>query len=386
MFIDVHIIQTVPFSNLNRDDVGSPKTTQFGGTTRLRVSSQAWKRATRLAMEAGHESRTWRTRHPDVRLAEILGQGLSAETAISAAKAVFHILGTATTDEENNVILFVSDTELAALAELVAPHVEELAQAWAAYQEASEDEKVKKGRKGKKETELKVTALAQDDVRKVLVSALHNDSVGLFGRMLAAAPEVNVEAAVQVAHAFSVHEITTEIDYFTVAEDLPVAEEKKGAAHMGTPEFASGTLYRYASVDVKQLLGNSGEDRKMAADLAAAFIENFATSMPSGKKNSTAPATAPALVYVAVRKDRPLSLADAFEGRLRFCQEGFAKAGADRLADHITRAQSVCPGPDWSAHVTSIYPYHDGPKQFGKQVEGLADLAKSAARTALGVA
>ena len=45
--IDVHVLQTVPPSNLNRDDTGSPKTAVYGGVRRARVSSQAWKRATR---------------------------------------------------------------------------------------------------------------------------------------------------------------------------------------------------------------------------------------------------------------------------------------------------------------------------------------------------
>src|SRR5436190_24359034 len=47
--VELHILQTVPPSNLNRDDTGSPKTAMYGGVRRARVSSQAWKRAVRLA-------------------------------------------------------------------------------------------------------------------------------------------------------------------------------------------------------------------------------------------------------------------------------------------------------------------------------------------------
>ena len=50
-FIDVHVLQPVPPSNLNRDDTGSPKSAYYGGVQRSRVSSQAWKRATRKAFE-----------------------------------------------------------------------------------------------------------------------------------------------------------------------------------------------------------------------------------------------------------------------------------------------------------------------------------------------
>ena len=47
LFIDIHAIQSIPPSNINRDDTGSPKTAQYGGVTRARVSSQSWKRAIR---------------------------------------------------------------------------------------------------------------------------------------------------------------------------------------------------------------------------------------------------------------------------------------------------------------------------------------------------
>ena len=47
--VDVHVLQTVPPSNLNRDDTGSPKSATFGGVRRARVSSQAWKRGASTA-------------------------------------------------------------------------------------------------------------------------------------------------------------------------------------------------------------------------------------------------------------------------------------------------------------------------------------------------
>ena len=51
-FIDIHVLQSMPPSNVNRDDAGRPKTAVFGGTTRARVSSQSWKRAVRRALKA----------------------------------------------------------------------------------------------------------------------------------------------------------------------------------------------------------------------------------------------------------------------------------------------------------------------------------------------
>ena len=48
LYLDLHVLQTVPPSCVNRDDTGSPKTATYGGVNRARVSSQAWKRAMRL--------------------------------------------------------------------------------------------------------------------------------------------------------------------------------------------------------------------------------------------------------------------------------------------------------------------------------------------------
>ena len=47
LYVDFHILQTVPPSCVNRDDTGSPKTAVYGGAVRARVSSQAWKHAMR---------------------------------------------------------------------------------------------------------------------------------------------------------------------------------------------------------------------------------------------------------------------------------------------------------------------------------------------------
>jgi len=40
-FIQLHLLTSYPPSNLNRDDLGRPKTAIMGGKTRLRISSQS---------------------------------------------------------------------------------------------------------------------------------------------------------------------------------------------------------------------------------------------------------------------------------------------------------------------------------------------------------
>jgi hypothetical protein len=42
-FIDLHLVQAVPFACLNRDDTNSVKTAQFGGVNRTRVSRCSYR-------------------------------------------------------------------------------------------------------------------------------------------------------------------------------------------------------------------------------------------------------------------------------------------------------------------------------------------------------
>lgn len=46
-FTQLHLLTFYGPSNLNRDDIGRPKTARVGGVERLRVSSQSLKRAVR---------------------------------------------------------------------------------------------------------------------------------------------------------------------------------------------------------------------------------------------------------------------------------------------------------------------------------------------------
>src|SRR5437868_7135411 len=75
LFLDVHAIQAVPPANINRDENGSPKTALYGGARRMRVSSQAWKRAARKELEsatAGFQSSQRTKRLPEILAADLL--------------------------------------------------------------------------------------------------------------------------------------------------------------------------------------------------------------------------------------------------------------------------------------------------------------------------
>lgn len=135
------------------------------------------------------------------------------------------------------------------------------------------------------------------EYQKALGAAPSMD-MALFGRMVADDPSLNYDAAAQVAHSISTHAVQNEYDYFTAVDDCQ-AEDNAGAGHLGTVEYNSSTLYRYATVNVMELAGQLGAEQ--AAETVRAFGEAFLFSMPTGKQNSFANRTLPDAVYVTIR-------------------------------------------------------------------------------------
>ena len=108
-------------------------------------------------------------------------------------------------------------------------------------------------------------------------------------------------------------------DYFTAVDDC-VSEDNTGAGHLGTVEFNSSTLYRYAMVNVGKLQNMLGEKTPEAV---RAFADAFIRCMPTGKQNTFANWTRPDAVYVTVRRDQPVNMAGAFEKPVRAGAQGY---------------------------------------------------------------
>lgn len=295
-YVDIHVIQTVPPSNINRDDTGSPKTAIFGGVRRARVSSQAWKRAIRKdfvqfldSSELGERSRNLVYRIAD-RVRELAPE-ITEEDALKRAANALKSVGIKTKvnkvsvggeEKEDRVqteyLLFLSRPQIDAVATLI--------------------------------TENLNAAPAKKDAKKALTEGVSID-VALFGRMIADAPDLNCDACCQVAHALSVNAVDNEFDYFTAVDDNG-AEDNAGAGMIGTVEFNSSTLYRYATVNATELtrvLGSPEASRRAVE----AFIRAFVTSMPTGKQNTFANRTLPEAVLVTIRDSQPINLVSAFE-------------------------------------------------------------------------
>lgn len=294
LFIDIHILQTVPPSNINRDDTGSPKTARFGGVRRSRVSSQAWKKATRDLFPSylAQDEIGWRTKHVFeliTKRIESKAFEFSSDKIKEASKKALSATGIQVDKEDNTkYLLFISTKQINGLADL-------------ALQALREDKE-----------NIKIDAKAAKQILNIKQNpALNAVDVAMFGRMVADASDLNVDAAVQVAHAISVGRAETEFDYFTALDECS-PEDNAGAAMIETTEFTSSTLYRYANIDVCHLCENLGS-AEVACKGIEAFLLSFVLSMPTGKQNSFANRTLPAAIVVELRETQPVSLVNAFE-------------------------------------------------------------------------
>ncbi|PHP52945.1 type I-E CRISPR-associated protein Cas7/Cse4/CasC [Actinomyces ruminis] len=323
-YVDLHIIQNLPPSCVNRDDSGSPKSAFYGGVRRLRVSSQSWKRATRLyfnelldASDVGIRTK---------RVVELLANKIAdeatdlADSAPTLAEEVFKAAkiklspprGKKDAPQESGYLLFLSTSQVARLAGLA----------------------IAAARSGEK--------VDAKEVKKIFKEA-HAVDVSLFGRMVADDTDLNVDAACQVAHAISTHAAENEYDFFTAVDDAKsrTEEEDAGAGMMGTVEFSSATMYRYATVNCDLLAENLG-NTDAALRALEVFVKGFCLSMPTGKQNTFANRTVPEAIVVSVRDDQPVSLVGAFEQPVRTDEiHGYLGRSIEALAEHARAVENT---------------------------------------------
>ena len=312
IYLDLHALQTVPPSNLNRDDTGSPKTAKFGGVVRSRVSSQSWKKAMRTYFVNSGIDENVGIR--SLNIVEYLAKEItnidtskSMEDAMAQARDTFKNLGISTKDNKLQALLFVSKKQIHELAK------------------ASCD-----GVTDKKQL-------------KEILNTKQAIDIALFGRMVANDASINEDASAQVAHAISTHEVQTEFDFFTATDDLK-AEVESGAGMLGTVEFNSSTLYRYANLNIHELKRQLEENAKQIMDTIKIYVEAFIKSMPTGKVNTFANQTLPEAILVVCRNDRPVNLVNAFENPVK-AKNGYMEESIQRLQSEYDKTKKFVDEP-----------------------------------------
>ena len=307
-FLQLHLLTFFPPANLNRDDTGRPKTAVVGGATRLRLSSQALKRAWRespvfATALAGHiGQRTQRI--GEVVLAHLRDGGMAEGKALSVAREIAAVFGKVKDIKNDNP----AQTEQLAF---ISP--EERAAALAVADQALKGEKIDIT----PASLLRGTDTAAD--------------IALFGRMLADNPNFNREAAAQVAHAITTHKVTVEDDYYTAVDDLKTKADDAGAGFLGEAAFGSGVFYLYLCIDRALLVRNLGGDTALAATALAAMAEAAATTAPRGKQNSFAAHGRAGYVLAERGNQQPRTLAGAFAQPI---------TGEDLMAASITTLET----------------------------------------------
>ena len=299
MRLEIHLIQSFPPANLNRDENGMPKSTIFGGRPRARISSQCQKRAARkyyhqyANLDPAHFAARSRNWIPELK-SKLVKAGIPDEEAGKAARhALEEGLELKFNDKnEATTIVFLGRTELDAIAEILIENRSVIESAL-------------------REKKPKLPPSIVKAIRKALTDTGKPGDIALFGRMIASLPTVNVDAAVQVAHAISINALQQEFDFFTAVDDLGSSEDT-GADHMGETGYNSSTYYRFAVLDKKQLVENLGGTEHLGS-IIKAFATAFIHAVPSGHQSRFAAHTRPALVMAVVREGQPISLVDAFE-------------------------------------------------------------------------
>jgi CRISPR system Cascade subunit CasC len=309
--VEFHILQSFPVTCLNRDDVGAPKTAVVGGVVRARVSSQAWKRQVRLSMHDFGITLAVRTKHVSEKIAGFCKEnGVTEEQSVAAGDVIATIL-------TKDTLHFFTNTEAKALA------------SFASEKNYTLDEK-----KDAKE----VIARHKKSLGKGFEN-LEGLDIALFGRMVAQAADLNMEASASFAHAISTHKVANELEFFTALDDeKPEDSNETGSSHMGSLEFNSATYYRYVGLDIGQLVKNLGDDANIATALEA-FIKALYVAIPTARQTTQSGSNPWDYAKVYVRKGQRLQA--SFENPVKAKGEGYLKPSIEALETFLLKKEKL---------------------------------------------
>ena len=326
-FLQIHTLHSYPAALLNRDDSGLAKRMPFGDAVRTRISSQCLKRHWRTAQDefAIHNiagaTQAVRSRNIIDRrvIAPLRETGGYNEEVLTAIQGALNngLYGSSGGTEQGRQPLLLGLPEVEYLqgkaAAIAQEHAADDKAAWAAAAQLF----IRQGNEYSNFQAFRQTA--------ALPAGLE---AALFGRMVTSDPGANIEAAIHVAHAFTVHREESESDYFSVVDDLQEPDEDPGAAHIGDTELTAGLFYGYVVVDVPGLVSNlegcpaadwqrADTRREMAAAVVHNLIQLIATVSPGAKRGSTAPYGYAELLLVEAGSRQPRSLANAYRGKVK---------------------------------------------------------------------
>ncbi|MFA6221113.1 MAG: type I-E CRISPR-associated protein Cas7/Cse4/CasC [Desulfomonilaceae bacterium] len=326
MLIEIHAIQNHSPANLNRDDLGAPKTCYFGGVLRSRISSQCIKRSIRMSEEFKRLCGGIRTRQLSKLIAEKITDQHDVKKRAETILAICGLKPKMPTKKNQEK----DGQEDAEKSKMLVYTTQEAVQEMA---------RLLQDDNGKTDTQL------AKEFGNLISKRVAVPDMALSGRMLEPDKEskelwkglaTTVEAALQVAHAISTHEARPEVDYFVAADDIPAADA--GAGYVDEAMFASACFYKYFSIHwetlVDNLKGFNGNQEHLAAHTIGAFIKGVALTTPSGKQNSFAAHNPPDGMLVEI-KNAPISYANAFARPVSCGQRDIISQSIAQLGQYI---------------------------------------------------
>ncbi|MFP3940272.1 MAG: type I-E CRISPR-associated protein Cas7/Cse4/CasC [Thermoanaerobaculia bacterium] len=401
-FLQLHTLTSYPASLLNRDDVGFAKRIPFGGSERVRISSQCLKRH-------------WRRADDEHALDRIEVDGERVPMSVRSRRTFEHHLFDPLVEE--GVDAEVAQTVVSELIDFVLPEgkAKQAAKAEAkAKAEGGEEE----GARAELRTE-QVTVIGRPEVdyllslareaageassakeageavKKRLKELRKNlealaDGIGpgagldaaLFGRMVTGDVLARCDAAVHVAHAFTVHPGAFETDYFSAVDDLQGPEET-GSGHINTAELTSGLYYGYVVVDVPLLVSNltgaqrtdwQSADRALAGEVARRLVHLVTRVTPGAKLGSTAPYARSLAVLAESGDSQPRTLANAFLDGVPANGNGLLRGAYAALARHLEEMDSMY-GRDTARRLAAV----EAPEELIALADERTDLPNVAA-------
>jgi CRISPR system Cascade subunit CasC len=350
-FLQIHTLHNYSATLLNRDDAGLAKRLPYGDVVRTRISSQCLKRHWRTADDAFalkqlNVPMATRSREiPRLIRDRLMQAGVSeaqAQLAVEGLRAA-GLLDKAK-DLKGKDALETGQAVLLGHAE-----IDYLVQRCATLAGEHAEEKALKAA---------IAGFLKEEKKNIEAMRLGSGlESALFGRMVTSDVLASRDAAVYVAHAFTVHEAQVENDYFTVVDDLLQEAGEAGSAGIFDTELASGLYYGYVVVDVPQLVANlegvaiqdwdkaSPEQRELAGRVVQNLLHLIATVSPGAKRGSTAPFEWAKFMLVEAGDWQPRSLAGAFQNALSANQPALRQAAVQSMADQIARMDAAYGAP-----------------------------------------
>ena len=316
MKLNFHLLTAFPPHNVNRDEDGRPKTALYGSVLRGRISSQAKKRAMRFSSHFSDLQRATRTRELGVLVFKKLsGAGISEDLAAWTALATLFAVGSGAKAERKKAQELLKPK---------APEVTKVRDRFGFDEAGAREHVVLHALRSEQglvvstrelerlnaelESLIEAHRAAADGfdgtvgewVERVCKDGLLDaeaidEDTALFGRMVAANPTYNHEAAATVSHAVTTHEFTVEGDYFSAGEELNELRET-GAAITSYAFYGGGVYYLHSVLDLARLTAGASPPSRTAIQRVSSLVSSATlTTVVSGTDSSmpTGPRTQP---------------------------------------------------------------------------------------------